>query len=79
MTVDILERIKRELNPRGAYLMEEGPFGSNTILLVMDEDGIGRVEEFLNSLEEDVDIAVVTPDEYERIKESVERSGKRLW
>ena len=75
----VVKRIKEELKPVGAYLMESGPFGSNTLLLVMDEEGLERVERFLEDLDVDFDVAVITPEEFERLKDTVSRSGRKLW
>ena len=77
--MEFLEDMRKNLKPVDAYIMESGPFGSNTLLLIIEENRIGDVERFLERFEIDMDVAVITPEEFERFKDSIVRGGKRLW
>ena len=77
--MEFVEVLKERLNPVAVYLMKRGPFGEGTLLVVMEEEKPEVVEELLEELEIDYDLAVVTKEEFEKIKDSVEKSGERLW
>ncbi len=77
--MEFVEVLKERLNPVAVYLMKRGPFGEGTLLVVMEEEKPEAVEELLEELEIDYDLAVVTKEEFEKIKDSVEKSGERLW
>ena len=77
--MDFLDVLKEKLNPVSVYLMKGGPFGDRTILIVLEEADPEKVGEVLESLDVDYDFAVMTIEEFEKVKESVEESGEKLW
>ncbi len=77
--MEFIDALREKLNPVAVYLMKRGPFGEGTLLVVMEEEKPEVVEELLEELEIDYDLAVVTREEFEKIKDSVEKSGERLW
>ena len=77
--MEFIDALREKLNPVAVYLMKRGPFGEGTLLVVMEEEKPEVVEELLEELEIDYDLAVVTKEEFEKIKDSVEKSGERLW
>ncbi len=75
--MEFLEKLKEEINPKAVYILESGPFGSETLLIVMDDEDIGKVEKFLENFDIDYDVAVVGVDEFEKM--SGKFRGKKLW
>lgn len=76
--MEFLEKLKEELKPKAVYVIS-GPFDSETLLIVMDEERIEKVEELLEREDVDYDVAVVDPEEFEKMRDSVEKRGRRLW
>ena len=74
----MIEKLK-ELSPVAVYLMREGPFGENTVLVVLEKEDPERFERIVSEIEEDYDFAMVSVEEFEKIKDVVEKSGERLW
>ncbi len=77
--MDFLDALKRELNPVSIYLMKGGPFGDRTILIILKEADPEKVGKVLEGLDVDYDFAVMTTEEFEKVKESIEESGEKLW
>ncbi len=71
--------LKEKLNPDAVYLMKEGPFGENTVIVVVDDAISDKLDDIVEDIEVDFDFAVVTKSEFEKIKEVVEESGEKLW
>ncbi len=74
-----IEVLKEKLNPDAVYLMKEGPFGENTVIVVVDDAISDKLDDIVEDIEVDFDFAVVTKSEFERIREVVEESGEKLW
>ena len=74
-----IEILKEKLNPEAVYLMKEGPFGENTVIVVIDDDVSEELDDIVEDIDVDFDFAVVTKSEFERIKEVIEESGEKLW
>lgn len=74
-----IEVLKEKLNPDAMYLMKEGPFGENTVIVVVDDAISDKLDDIVEDIEVDFDFAVVTKSEFERIREVVEESGEKLW
>ena len=77
--MDEIYRMRDSLKPEAAYFMESGPFGENTVLIVIEEDRLKDVEKFIEKLDPDFDIAVITPEEFEEYRNVIERGGRKLW
>ncbi len=76
--MESIEVLKGKLNPEAIYLMKNGPFGDNTLLVVVNEEP-EDLEKILDEIELDYDFAIVTKEEFESIREVVEESGEKLW
>ncbi len=74
-----IEILKEKFNPEAVYLMKEGPFGDNTVIVVVDDAMSENLEDIMEKIDVDYDFAVVTKSEFEKIKEVVEESGEKLW
>ena len=74
-----IEVLKEKLNPEAVYLMREGPFGENTVIVVVDDSVSEKLDDIVDEIEVDFDFAVVTKSEFEKIREVVEESGEKLW
>ena len=74
-----IEVLKEKLNPESVYLMKEGPFGENAVIVVVDDSFSEKLDDVVEEIDVDFDFAVVTKSEFEKIREVVEESGERLW
>ncbi len=74
-----IEVLKEMLKPEAVYLMKEGPFGDNTVIVVVNDSMSDKLEDIMERIDVDYDFAVITKSEFEKIKEVVEESGEKLW